>query len=145
VRAVDANVLIYAVNADSGHHAASRQWLDDALGGGDTVGFTWVVLLAFIRLSTKVGLFPQPRTPVDAVAQVREWLTAPGAQILQPGNDQTQSLGQMLGRVGTGGNLTNDAHLAAVAAAHRADVVSYDADFGRFDGIRWFRPDQLLS
>jgi uncharacterized protein len=36
---------------------------------------------------------------------------------------------------GTGGNLTTDAHLAALALEHGAAVVSYDRDFARFPGV----------
>jgi uncharacterized protein len=52
-------------------------------------------------------------------------------------------LTRMLSRVGTGANLVNDAHLAALAVEHRASIVSYDSDFGRFDSVRWDRPDSL--
>jgi predicted nucleic acid-binding protein len=31
---------------------------------------------------------------------------------------------------GSGGNLVNDAHLAALALAHRATVITFDNDFG---------------
>jgi predicted nucleic acid-binding protein len=51
----------------------------------------------------------------------------------------------LLASVGTGGNLVNDGHLAALAIEHRATVVSYDGDFGRFDGITWQTPDALLG
>jgi predicted nucleic acid-binding protein len=33
-------------------------------------------------------------------------------------------------------NLVGDAHLAALAVEHGATIVSFDADFGRFAGIR---------
>lgn len=42
----------------------------------------------------------------------------------------------LLERAGTGGNLTNDAHLAALALEHGATIVSFDRDFGRFEGVR---------
>ena len=58
MKIVDANVLLYAVNSASEHHTSSRRWLDAALSGADTVGLDWVPLLAFVRLTTKVGLFP---------------------------------------------------------------------------------------
>jgi predicted nucleic acid-binding protein len=32
--------------------------------------------------------------------------------------------------------------LAALAVGHRAGILSYDSDFGRF-GVRWDRPDEL--
>lgn len=143
MRLVDANVLLYAVNADAEHHQTSRTWLDHALRGGDTVGLTWLALIAFMRLSTKVALFPQPLTVAEATEQVGDWLAAPGARILHPTAGHLHHLERLLGLTGPGGNLVNDAHLAAIALGHRADVVSYDADFARFDGVRWFTPDQL--
>lgn len=144
MRVVDANVLLYAVNADAEHHHASRLWLDRALAGADTIGLTWLVLLTFIRIATKVALFPSPLSTSEALAQVHEWMSAPGAHILHPGGDHFRVLNLFVGEVGTGGNLVNDAHLAAIALERRAEVVSYDAGFGRFGGVRWRRPDDLL-
>lgn len=143
MKVVDANVLLYAVNADTEHHHSARQWLDSALSGADSVGFTWLALTAFVRISTKVGLFPNPLTPQEAMDQVRAWLACPGARLLHPTGQHTTVLERLLREVGTGGNLVNDAHVAAVAIEHRADVVSYDADFGRFSDVRWRRPDAL--
>ena len=143
MRVVDANVLLYAVNADSQHHLAARRWLDTALAGADTVGFTWVALTAFLRISTKVGLFPSPLAPAEALDQVRAWLAEPGARVLDPTPRHLEVLATLLDQVGTGGNLVTDAHLAAIALEHRADVVSYDVDFGRFATLRWHRPDAL--
>lgn len=51
---VDANVLIHAVNEEAGEHRAASAWLRNTLAGGETVGFTWLVVVAFIRdLSTE--------------------------------------------------------------------------------------------
>ncbi|MDP9822976.1 type II toxin-antitoxin system VapC family toxin [Nocardioides massiliensis] len=143
MRVVDANVLLYAVNSDARHHEASRTWLDRALGGGDSVGLSWMALLAFVRIATKGGLFPHPLTVEDAMAQVGEWLDQPGAHLVQPGRAHAAILSRLL-RHGGGGNLVNDAHLAALAVEHRADVVSYDTDFARFDEVAWRRPEDLL-
>lgn len=145
MKVVDANVLLYAVNVSSPHHAAAHRWLDRALSGSDSIGFTWIVVTAFLRLSTKVGLFPRPLTTADALDILRLWLQAPGACVLEPGGAHLTLLGRLLDEAGTGGNLVNDAHLAAVALEHRADIVSYDTDFTRFDGIRCYRPEDLLD
>ncbi len=144
MRIVDANVLLYAVNSASEHHTASRRWLDGALSGADTVGLAWVPLLAFVRLTTKHGLFPKPLAPGDAMQQVADWCSAPGSVVVGPTSRHADVLSGLLARVGTGGNLVNDAHLAALAVEHRARIVSYDSDFSRFDGIRWDTPDTLL-
>lgn len=38
------------------------------------------------------------------------------------------------------GNLTSDAHLAALAVEHGAEVCSTDIDFQRFPGVRSIDP-----
>lgn len=144
MRIVDANVLLYAVNSDSEHHEASRRWLDGALSGADTVGLAWVPLLAFVRLTTKVGLFPAPLTPAEATRRVVEWCGAPSSTLVHPTPRHPNVLAELLEQVGAGGNLVNDAHLAALAIEHRAVIVSYENDFGRFPGVRWESPDSLL-
>jgi toxin-antitoxin system PIN domain toxin len=144
MKIVDANVLLYAVNSASEHHRSSRRWLDAALSGTDTVGLAWVPLLAFVRLTTKVGLFPSPLPTSQAIQQVTEWISAPGSVLISPTARHVDVLGGLLVRVGSGGNLVNDGHLAALAIEHRATIVSYDSDFGRFEGVGWSTPDALL-
>jgi toxin-antitoxin system PIN domain toxin len=145
MRIVDANVLLYAVNTASEHHSACRHWLDDALSGADTVGMAWVPLLAFVRLTTKHGLFPTPLSADDAMRQVTEWCSAPGAVLVNPTPRHVDVLAGLLAKVGAGGNLVNDAHLAALAVEHRARIVSYDSDFSRFDGVLRTRPSTTAS
>jgi len=140
VKLVDANVLLYAVNEDAPRHREAREWLDGALGAGVTVGFSWVVLLAFVRLATKVGLMPAPLSLTEACDRVREWLAQPSAVVVEPGPRHLEVLEHLLGPIGLGGNLVNDAHLAALAIERRAEVVSFDNDFGRFTGVRWEAP-----
>ena len=50
---VDANLLIYAVDADSHHHQRARRWLENTLSGTTRVGLPWLVLLAFLRITTE--------------------------------------------------------------------------------------------
>ena len=140
---VDANVLLYAVNEDADRHRPARLWLDGCLAGAATVGFSWVAVLAFVRLSTKVGLFPAPLPVADAVAQVEEWLAAPTAEVLEPTARHLSLVGKLLDDVGSGANLVNDAHLAALSIEHRGTVVSYDQGFGRFTGVSWSTPELL--
>lgn len=137
---VDANVLLYAVNESVDKHEESRSWLDDALNGRSTVGLSWIVLLAFLRLSTKAGLFPSPLGVDGALARVRDWVAQPPSVIVEPTSRHLDVLAGLLATTGTGGNLVNDAHLAALAVEHDATVITYDSDFGRFTGVRWQPP-----
>lgn len=140
MKLVDANVLLYAVNVDADRHEASRRWLDTALSGGDTVGFAWVALLAFLRIATKRGIFPSPLTSDAAVEIVEAWLAAAPAVVLEPGRRHPQLLRTLLDDTGGGGNLVSDAHLAALAIEHRCTIVSFDQDFDRFPGVERIAP-----
>lgn len=140
MKLVDANVLLYAVNEDADHHDRARRWLDEALSGQDTVAFAWVALLAFVRLVTKEGLFPQPLTLDDAMDRVDAWLAAGPAVVVEPTVEHARVVRTLLRGIGVGGNLVNDAHLAALAVEHRCTVVSFDHDFSRFDGVSWTTP-----
>lgn len=137
---VDANVLIYAVNTESTHHRAAKTWLDAALSGGSPVGFAWTALIAFIRITTKPGLFTDPLSTAQATGTVRMWLDQSAAHVLHPTPRHLDVLTGLLAELGTGGNVVADAHLAALAIEHNANVVTFDRDFGRFPGLRWSIP-----
>lgn len=135
MRLVDANVLLYAVNADAKEHDRARVWFEASLNGRETVGFAWVVLLAFVRLSTRSGIFARPLDAETACEYVEEWLTRPVSVVLAPTPRHLTILRGLLRDAGTGGNLTSDAHLAALAIEHGADIWSFDRDFQRFPGL----------
>jgi uncharacterized protein len=133
---VDANVLLYAVDTASAHHEQSRSWLDTSLAGAEAIGLAWIALLAFIRIGTNPAVFAAPMAVDEAVGQVQAWLGAPAAVAAHPTARHAALLRGLLRETGTAGNLTTDAHLAALAIEHDADIVSYDRDFGRYAGVR---------
>ena len=140
MRLVDANVLLYAVNEDAPQHTVAHSWLEGALTDREAVGFAWVALLAFLRLTTRAGLFPQPLTLDQAAGVVELWLGQPAAVVVHPSPRHLSLLRGLLSSAGTAANLVNDAHLAALALEHGAEVVSFDHDFQRFEGVRWSSP-----
>ena len=133
----DANVLLYAVNPDADQHERALRWVDTALSSSEAVGFDWVVCLAFVRIATHQRLFPNPLSLDEAGDQLTSWLGAVPAREVLPTPRHRGVLLDLLTTVGTGGNLTNDAHLAALGIEHDASVVSFDSDFRRFSGLRW--------
>ncbi|MGI8946437.1 MAG: TA system VapC family ribonuclease toxin [Ornithinimicrobium sp.] len=140
MKVVDANVLLYAVDRGAEHHQVSKTWLDRALAGHEAVLLPWLSLLAFLRLSTHPAVHDQPLTVDQALDIVEVWVGAPAAITSEPDSAHTGRLRTLLGATGHGGNLVNDAHLAALAVQHRATVVTFDSDFGRFPGVQWERP-----
>jgi hypothetical protein len=60
--------------------------------------------------------------------------------LLDPGSRHAGIVFGLLESLGTAGNLTTDAHLAALAIEHQAELHSTDADFTRFPGLRWINP-----
>lgn len=137
---VDANVLLNAINTSAPDHKVARAWLNSALSGAMPVGLAWVVLLAVIRLTTRPGLFERPLTVAEATGLVRSWIDAPAAVVVGAGPRHLDLLAGLLQDAGTAGNLTSDAHLAAIALEHGAEVITFDADFDRFPRVRWSRP-----
>jgi len=137
---VDANLLIYAVNQDAPLNRKAKPWLESILSGKETVGLPWNVLLAFLRLTTRSGLFLRP-LPVDtAFDLVTSWLDQTAVTIVHPGPRHLAVLRELLQPLGTGGNLTSDAHLAALAIEHGAELCSSDTDFARFPALKWRNP-----
>ena len=119
---------------------AARVWLERALNSTSPVGLTWAALLGFIRLTTNRQVLLHPLSPGAACAHVRAWLAQPYVGIVHPGDRHAELLFGLLEAVGTAGNLTTDAHLAALALEHQAELHSTDADFARFPGLRWINP-----
>lgn len=136
----DANLLIYAVNRDSPHHEIARTWLERTLSGTSAVGLPWLVLIAFIRLTTNPRVFGSPLAPDAALDLVSGWLEQPCVVSVNPGDRHWLILSRLLRRDGTAGNLTNDAHLAALAIEHSATLHSADNDFRRFDELDYVNP-----
>lgn len=132
MKLVDANVLLYAINQDSRDHEPAHRWLTAALSGTEAVAFAWVCLLAFVRISTSARAFERPLSIGDATDVVESWLAQPAAVVVEPTPRHLGLLRGLLDNAGTAGNLTNDAHLAALALEHGAQVVSFDRDFARF-------------
>jgi uncharacterized protein len=136
MRTPDVNVLLYAVNRSSVQHAAATAWLTESFARPQGVGFGWMALLGFLRLATRSGIFAKPLGTEQALSVVDVWLSQPTASILNPTERHAGVLGRLLMAAGAGGNLVSDAHLAALAIEHGAELGTFDRDFTRFSGLR---------
>lgn len=140
MKIVDLNVLLYAINRDAVHHAPVRDWWETALNDREPIGLAWVVVLGFLRLATNPRVFTNPLAMADALQCVDSWLDHPNIRIVAETDQQWVILRQLLVKTGAAGNLTTDAHLASLAIANGATLVSCDTDFARFSQLRWENP-----
>jgi toxin-antitoxin system PIN domain toxin len=137
---VDANILLYAEDQLSPHHVKAQTWWDAALSGESPVCLCWTVLGAFIRIGTNPRVFDQPLSLDQAITRVQSWLDQPCTRIVNPTERHWTVFRQLLSQGQAVANLVTDAHLAALAVEHGCELISTDADFSRFAGIRWRNP-----
>jgi toxin-antitoxin system PIN domain toxin len=83
---------------------------------------------------------PRPLKPRQALEVVDEWLSHPAVEIVEPTERHWEVLKDLLMPLGTAGNITADAHLAALAIERGARLASADNDFARFARLRWSNP-----
>jgi uncharacterized protein len=132
----DVNLLLYAINTDSPQHKAARTWLEASFAGAGGIAFAWPALVGFLRLSTRSGIFGQPLSLDRALELMNEWLDHPAAHVIAPTDRHAPILAGLLVGRGRGGNLASDAHIAALAIEHGAELGTFDRDFEQFAGLR---------
>ncbi|HEX4961762.1 MAG TPA: TA system VapC family ribonuclease toxin [Thermoanaerobaculia bacterium] len=136
----DVNLLLHAYNSSSPRHFVARLWWEACLEGDRKIRLPWVVALGFLRLSTHHRIAANPLAVDVACEIVASWLVRPQVSVLHPGARHAEILFELLRAAGTGGNLTTDAHLAALAIEHQVELQSTDGDFSRFPGLHWRNP-----
>jgi toxin-antitoxin system PIN domain toxin len=137
---VDANVLLYAVDASSPFHSSAKDWLESSLNEPARIGLPWASLLAFQRISTHPRASVRPLSPSQAWSFVADWLDAEATWVPVPGERHAEILRDLVVAGDLRGNLITDAHLAALAIEHGVGVCSTDSDFARFPQINWVNP-----
>jgi uncharacterized protein len=140
VKLVDLNLLLYAVNRDAPHHVKARGWLERTLSGEETVALPWIVILGFLRITTHPRVLSRPLSVEQALEVVDGWLSRSNVITPPAGDEHWAVLRPLLADSGTAGNLTTDAHLAALAVEGDCELCSTDTDFGRFPNLRWMNP-----
>jgi toxin-antitoxin system PIN domain toxin len=141
----DANLLLYAYDADSPFHSGSAAWWSKCLSGTEPVGLCPAVLFAYVRIGTSARAFARPLSIGEAAQNVQDWFEQPAVELLEmEARDIWQAL-NLLVEAGTGGNLTTDAQIAALALRFGAVVHTVDADYARFPGVRWINPLKTKS
>lgn len=137
---VDASLLLHAYHAGSPEHERARRWWEDALSAPEPIRLPWVTVLAFLRIATHPRVFRRPLAMAEARAHVESWLVRPMVSSIEPGPRHWPILGALLEGAQVRGNLTTDAHLAALALEFGATLASSDRDFTRFAQLKLLNP-----
>ncbi len=140
MKLLDVNLLVYAADEQSTHHEQALDWFERTLSGTETVAFAWLALVGFLRITTRSRDAASTWPIQFALGVIDGWLAQPIATVVQPTKRHAAVLRDLLVPLGAGGNLTSDAHLAALAIEHGAQLCSHDNDFSRFAGLNWFDP-----
>ena len=136
----DINMLIYAHKADAPEHHAAQRWWQDLVSGTEIVGIPWAVATGFVRVISIPGVTNPPMSPADAAHTVADWFRHNHITPINPGDHHMRLFQENLAVSGSGTKLVTDAHIAALAMEHDAELHSNDSDFDRFPSLRWLNP-----
>jgi toxin-antitoxin system PIN domain toxin len=137
---LDANILLYAYDSASPHHARARAWVETVFAGAEPLGLPWASVAAFLRIMTNPRLPGERFTLPEAVEIVDGWLEQPSVRPLAPGDDHWVLFRQMALEGQAPGPLISDAQLAALTIESGGVLHTTDRDFARFPGLRWVNP-----
>jgi hypothetical protein len=133
----DVNVWLALSVPEHVHHGAALAWWQQ--GARATCHFNRVTMLGLVRL------LAQPRVmgagalgAVAALAVWQRWIALPEVALHpEPAGLDTTLAGLALPDLPP--RLLTDAYLAAFAMRAGLRLVSFDADFARFQGLHWLR------
>jgi predicted nucleic acid-binding protein len=110
-------------------------------------GRTALMLIALALAAYGAYRCDAPRSPGASSALsyaawdlVDDQLAHPGVRVVKETEEHPRLWSELLRGAGSGGDLTTDAWIAAIALAHGASVLTLDSDFARFPGVRWESP-----
>ncbi len=141
MKAVDANILVYAHRKDSPWHEVADRKLAELIEGEAPWAIPWPCIHEFIGTATHPKIYKPPSTLQAAVEEVESWLESPSLVLI----------GEMPGywaeikTVATAAKITgpriHDARIAAICIQHGVDILwSADRDLTRFTGLKVQNP-----
>lgn len=133
----DVNVWLALAVQEHPHHAAARQYW--ANGAAARLHFCRVTMLGLVRLLTQPRLMgPAALDATAALAHYGRFAALPEVGLAAEPADTSAAMRRYVG-AGLPARLITDAYLAAFAAAGGLRLVTFDRDFGRFEGLHLLR------
>jgi uncharacterized protein len=124
---IDANVLVYAMDADAPQHASSRALLEAARDALATLYVTPQILCEFYSIVTNARRVPKPRSTADALA-VLSGLLAFLHVLPVPVRTMEELLGLLRRRTVTGGDIFDLQIVATMRANGMQRIYTFNKD-----------------
>lgn len=141
--AVDANLLLYASDAQSPFHDRAVRTLTACAEGPGIVYLFWPVVMAYLRISTHAAIFERPLTPAEAQANIDALLVRSNVRAPGEGEGFWPAYRAVSAQTVVRGSLVPDAHLVALMRQYDVTtIISHDRDFHTFERIRVRDPFQ---
>ena len=141
MKAVDANVLVYARRVEPVEHATAEKILRGLATGSEPWVLPWPCVYEFLRVVTHARVFHPPTPLKEAWATIELLLDSPSAVPISEGTRHREVLRDLLHAVPLTGNVLHDAHIAALLLEHGVDeIITADEDFRRFPGLKVTNP-----
>ncbi len=138
---IDANVLIYACNADAPEHARAQRIVRGMVAGPELSVALWPVLMGFLRISTHPRIMPIPLTIDEASTVISQFVAAPSVRIVGDATTFWPTFRSL--RIGTpirGNDVMDAAIVALMRSSGVSTIYTRDRGFRRFDGIKVIDP-----
>ena len=130
----DVNVWLAFSIADHVHHERARRYWDTE--SAETVAFCRITALGFLRLSTNAKVMAgSPMTVTEAWLAYIALRRAPEIELVPEPSRCEILLEQIALDTDLPPRMWTDAYLAAFAISGGMRLVSFDADFARFDAL----------
>jgi toxin-antitoxin system PIN domain toxin len=136
----DVNVLIYAHRREALEHEAYAEWLTQVAQSQEPFALSELVGSAFLRIVTNPKAFSPPTSLPDATEFIDRLMRRSNCRVLRPGPRNWRIFKQLCENSNAHGKLIADAYHAALAIEHGCEWITNDADFSRFEGLRWRHP-----
>jgi len=140
VQLPDVNVLIYAHRVESPEHERYAEWLTNAAQGPEPFALSELGASGFVRIVTNPKIWQEPTTTKDALEFIERLRSRSNVRLLTHGPASWDIFAQLCLAARARGKLVADAYHAALAIEHGCELITADADFGRFPGLRHRHP-----
>lgn len=139
MKALDTNVQAHRQEMPG--HSRALDLVRGLAGGMEPWALAWPCVYEFVRVVTHPRVFDAPTPLEDAIQNVEALLASPSVVLPGEGARHVEWLRKTCPCAHVSGNLVFDADVAALLLEHGVDeIVTSDADFHRFKGLRVTNP-----